>query len=386
MFQRMLTQALIRHAADYPVVTVTGPRQAGKTTLVRACFPDHGYVNLEHPELRRLAEEDPKAFFHAHPAPLIIDEVQRVPELLSWIQVMVDEHPRKGAFILTGSHQFRLHHGISQSLAGRTSLLRLLPLSLAEMRSAGIALSKEEYLYRGCMPRIHHDGLEATAAHRNYFQTYVERDVRELIQIRNLRLFETFLKLLAARVGQTLNLHALAGELGVSSPTLAQWLSILEASYVIHLLPPYYRNFGKRLTKSPKLYFLEPGLAAWLLGITSPEQALRDPLHGGLFENLVVVEALKARLHRGLDADLYFWRDSNGKEVDLLMERQRRLIPIEIKSAMTWNRDFTKGLDWFRKNIPDAEPGHVIYAGDQEHSHGQHRSWNYLRTAEVVTE
>ncbi len=364
MIPRLITDSLLAAAAEYPVVTLTGPRQAGKTTLVRAVFPEHRYCNLENPELRRLASEDPKQFFHLHREPLILDEIQRVPELLSWIQVRVDEEKRKGAFILTGSHQLRLHEAVSQSLAGRTALLRLLPLSIRELEASGTSIDKNELLHRGFLPRIHDDALDASAAYANYFRTYVERDVRQLMELRNQQLFETFLRLLAGRVGQPVNLSALGGEVGVSGTTLKQWLSILETSFVVFRLPPYYRNFGKRLVKSPKIYFTEPGLACWLLGIESASEASRDPLHGNLFENLVVVEALKARLNAGREPRLYFWQDSHRNEVDLVFERQRRLIPIEIKSAMTWHRDLAANLLKFQRSVPDAQPGFVLYAGD----------------------
>lgn len=359
-----MTETLLAAAGDYPVVTLTGPRQAGKTTLVQAVFPQHHYCNLENPELRRLATEDPKQFFALHPAPMILDEIQRVPELLSWIQVRVDEEKGKGTFILTGSHQLQLHQAVTQSLAGRTALLRLLPLSISELQASGRSTDKNELLFRGCLPRIHDDNLDPATAYANYFRTYVERDVRQLMELRNQQIFETFLRLLAGRVGQPLNLSALAGDVGVSGTTLKQWLSILEASFVVFRLPPYYRNFGKRLVKSPKIYFTEPGLACWLLGIESAAEAARDPLHGHLFENLVVVEAFKARLNAGREPRLYFWQDSHRNEVDLVYEHQRQLVPLEIKSAMTWHRDLAANVLKFQRSIPESKPGFVLYAGD----------------------
>lgn len=364
MIARDMSASLLAAAEEYPVVTLTGPRQAGKTTLVRAVFPEHHYCNLENPELRRLAAEDPKQFFSLHKAPLILDEIQRVPELLSWIQVRVDEEKCKGAYILTGSHQLQLHEAVSQSLAGRTALLRLLPLSISELQASGRSIDKNELLYRGCLPRIHDDALNPSTAYANYFRTYVERDVRQLMELRNQQLFETFLRLLAGRVGQPLNLSALAGDVGASGTTLKQWLSILEASFVVFRLPPYYQNFGKRLVKSPKIYFTEPGLACWLLGIESAGEAARDPLHGNLFENLVVAEAFKARFNAGREPRLYFWQDSHRNEVDLVFEQQRRLIPLEIKSAMTWNRDLAANLLKFQRTLSEADPGFLIYAGE----------------------
>lgn len=364
MIQRLMAGTLLSAAKEYPVVTLTGPRQAGKTTLVRAVFPQHSYCNLENPELRRMANEDPKQFFHLHKEPLILDEIQRVPELLSWIQVRVDEKKSKGTFILTGSHQLRLQEAVTQSLAGRTALLRLLPLSIRELEASGVSIDKNDLLHKGFLPRIYDDASDPSMAYANYFRTYVERDVRQLMELRNQQLFESFLRLLAGRVGQPLNLSALAGDVGVSGTTLKHWLSILEASFVIFRLPPYYRNFGKRLVKSPKIYFTEPGLACWLLGIESASEAARDPLHGNLFENLVVAEAFKERLNSGREPHLYFWQDNHRNEVDLVFERQRKLIPIEIKSAMTWHRDLATNILKFQRSVPDAKAGFVVYAGD----------------------
>jgi len=364
MIRRQLAPVLGSMAEQYPVVTVTGPRQSGKTTLVRSVFDGHGYCNLENPETRRLALEDPKQFFALHPPPLILDEVQRAPELLSWIQVRVDESQESGAYVLTGSHQFQLHEAITQSLAGRTALLRLLPFSIRELLDAGLAGDKNELLYRGFLPRIYDRKMDPGQAYANYFRTYVERDVRQLLEIRNVGAFENFIRLLAGRVGQPVNLSSLGSDTGVSGTTLKEWLSVLEASYIVFRLQPYYRNFGKRLVKSPKLYFVEPGLACWLLGIDSPAMAARDPLHGNLFENLIVAEALKARIHQGGEPRLYYWRDSGGNEVDLLYDKRPRLIPVEIKSAMTWQPEFTKRIEEFQRLVPDAGKGYVVYAGD----------------------
>lgn len=364
MIKRDLESVLQKAACDFPVVTLIGPRQSGKTTLVRAVFPDHTYCNLENPEIRTIAQKDPKSFFSQFPTPLIIDEVQRVPDLLSWIQVLSDESGRNGEYILTGSHQLRLHEAVAQSLAGRTVMLRLLPFSINELSQiSDCSLCKEDVMLRGFLPRIYDRHQVPADAYRSYFQTYVERDVRQLINLRNLNQFEHFMKLLAGRVGQLLNLSNLANEVGVSSTTLQEWISILEASFVIYRLFPYYRNFGKRLVKTPKLYFVETGLAAWLLGIETPEQMLRDPLHGGLFENMVVMDALKTRLNAGREPSLYFWRDSKGHEADLVLEQQRRLIPVEIKSSMTWHDDFAKNIHWMQKHLPDIEHGHILYAG-----------------------
>lgn len=386
MISRDLGPVLLRAADEYPVVTLTGPRQSGKTTLVRHLFPDHGYCNLEHPEVRSLAESDPKSFFELNPGRLIIDEVQRVPELLSWIQVRVDEAGSKGHYILTGSHQLSLHEAIAQSLAGRTALLRLLPFSFAELRAAGHLPGKGEALLRGFMPRVFDDDLEPSFAYRNYFQTYVERDVRQLIQLKDVTQFERFMRLLAGRVGQPVNYQSLGNDVGVSRTTITDWLSILEASFITFTLAPYYQNFGKRLIKSPKIYFVELGLATWLLGIESEEQAMRDPLHGNLFENMVVADALKERFNEGRDPNLYFWRDTNGNEIDLLWDRQRDLVPMEIKSAMTWHKDFPKAIRRFQKHIPVSERGYVIYAGELEPSGKGYAARHFSKLASIFRE
>jgi uncharacterized protein len=351
---------------EYPVVTITGPRQSGKTSLARRCCPDHAYVNLESPEVRRLAQEDPRGFFHAYPAPVIIDEVQRVSELLSYIQVLADETDQRGQYILTGSHQMNLAAAVSQSLAGRTALLRLLPLSLWELKAAGVSLSRDQAMHSGFMPRLYRDDIRPGTLYSEYFQNYVERDVRQIASIRDLLQFERFLRVLAGRVGQLVNVSSLANDVGVSRGTVNEWLSVLEASFVVFRLPPWFANAGKRAIRTPKLYFTEPGLAAWLLNIESPMQAARDPLMGNLFENMVVVEALKAQLNHGRMPNLYFYRDSRGHEVDLIVQQHRRLRPAEIKAAMTYSSEMLRGVRHFHQVAPDAAPGAVIYAGDLE--------------------
>ncbi len=384
MIKRDIEPVLRRAAKEYPVVTVLGPRQSGKTTLVRNVFKNHAYCNLENPENRQMAMNDPKSLFVHFRPPVIIDEVQRVPELLSWIQVQSDESGRAGEYILTGSHQLQLHEAVSQSLAGRTALLRLLPFSFNELKAiASSPTTKQEFFVRGFLPRIYDKAQTPNDAYRNYFQTYVERDVRRMINLRNLNTFEQFVKLLAGRVGQLLNLTNLSNEIGMSATTLREWISILEASFVVYRLPPYYQNFGKRLAKTPKLYFVETGLAAWLLGIETPEQALRDPLHGGLFENMVVMDAVKTRLNAGRDPSLYFWRDSKGNEVDLLLEQQRQLIPIEIKSALTWRDAFSRRIEWLQKSVPNVRSGHVIYAGNL-HPKTEHISGHSFQNAASI--
>ena len=354
MLQRTLTPKLLESASQYPVVTILGPRQSGKTTLARALFPSHTYVDLEDPDLRALAREDPKTFFAIHPEPLLLDEIQRVPELLSRIKVLVDaDRSRNGRFILTGSHQPRLREAVSQSLAGRTAELDLLPLSLSELPAPLDALPTEDLILRGFLPGLWLDSSPSPADfHRNYFRTYVERDVRTILEIRHCNAFEKFLHLLAGRVGQLVNCDSLAGEVGVSAPTIAQWLSVAEASFVVFRLPPWFANVGKRFVKSPKLYFTDVGLAAWLLGIETPAQLARDPLRGNLFENLVVAELLKTRTNAGREPNLYFARDSKGFEVDVLYPRSPIPVPVEIKSARTFDASFAKNLNAFSTLLP----------------------------------
>jgi hypothetical protein len=365
MIERSIQQLLHNLSATYPVVTITGPRQAGKTTLAKMTFPGYNYCNLEHPEIRILAQQDPKSFMLQYPAPVIIDEIQRVPELLSYIQVDVDSKKRNGDYILTGSQQFNLHASVSQSLAGRTALLALLPFSLQELsfyEKSGI--NRDKVLFRGFLPRIYDQNQEPVMAYRNYLQTYIERDIRQLINIKDIHVFETFLKLLAGRVGQLVNYNSLASDTGVSAVTIANWLSALEASFIVFRLNPYFENLGKRVIKSPKIYFTEPGLACYLLGIEDVTQVGRDPLLGNLFENMVVMEAVKARYNKGLDANLYFFRDSNHYEIDLLWKKDGSLFPVEIKSALTWNESFTKNINRFKKGISTKNKGCVVYGGE----------------------
>jgi len=371
MITREIQPLLLELAGSYPVVTITGPRQAGKTTLAKMAFPGYHYCNLEHPETRRLAMNDPVSFFSQHPAPLIVDEIQRVPGLLSYIQVMVDELGLNGQFILTGSQQLNLNAAISQSLAGRTALLTLLPFSLKEIAAAtlhAIPLTRDGLLYSGGLPRIYDQQQNPLMAYRNYLQTYVERDVRQLLNVKDMVVFDKFLRLLAGRVGQLLNMSSLAGDVGVSVATINNWLSVLEASFILFRLNPYYENFGKRITKAPKIYFVETGLACYLLGIEKELQLARDPLLGGLFENLMVSEALKFRLNKGLDPNLFYFRDSNNNEVDLLLKWGKDLIPVEIKSSQTWHDNFAKGIVKFLDISNTGTRGLVVYGGDHSFS------------------
>ena len=386
MIQRTIQVQLKKLAAMYPVVTITGPRQSGKTTLAKMTFPDYRYVSLENFDVRQMAEADPKGFLKSYAAPVILDEIQRVPALLSYIQSIVDENKSSGQYVLTGSHQPQLGQGVSQSLAGRTGILQLLPLSISELASAGIVLSRDQYITQGFMPRLYDTSLDAKNLYRDYFSTYVEKDVRMMLNIKSLNAFETFVKLLAGRVGQLVNLSSLANDVGISAPTLKEWLSVLEASFIVFQLPCYFENFGKRLVKSKKLYFTEVGLATWMLGIETPEQVARDPLFGGLFENMVVMEALKSRFNAGEMPNLYFLRDSQGLEADLLFQKSHNeLIPIEIKGGMTWNKDFCRNLLKLRKLSDKFVSGYVIYSGDLTPKIDGIKYLNFKETASAVS-
>jgi predicted AAA+ superfamily ATPase len=336
-------KALERLSRAFPVVAITGPRQSGKTTLARTLFADKPYVSLENPIELAFAQEDPRGFLARFAEGAIFDEAQRWPALFSWLQGMVDDDRRPGRFVLTGSQQFGLMAGITQSLAGRVAVTHLLPLSLAELNHAEhFDVSLDRLMLTGGYPALHAQAIAPQDWFPSYVATYVERDVRQVMNIHDLGVFQRFLRLCAARTGQLLNLATLAGEAGISQGSARNWLAVLENSYLVHRLPPYHRNFGKRLVKTPKLYFLDVGLACWLLGITSAEMLALHPLRGALFETWVVGEFIKARYNAGQAANLYFWRDSNGLESDLLFETEGRLQPVEIKSGQTITPDYIR--------------------------------------------
>jgi predicted AAA+ superfamily ATPase len=366
MFERFLTPYVQKLAKKYPVITLLGPRQSGKTTLVRSAFPEKVYVNMEDADNRALATLDPKSFMQNYPDGAILDEVQRTPHLLSFIQVLVDEADQKGMFILTGSHQAELHSAVSQSLAGRTSILRLLPLSLQEIRKAHLSDRLEDIILKGGYPKIYKENLPVSNAYSSYFQTYVERDIRQILQIKNLIQFEKFIKLIASRIGQLINYSSLACDVGVSAVTIKEWVAVLEATYILIRIEPYFENFGKRLIKSPKIYFTDTGLVCYLLGIETAEQLVKDFLYGNIFENWVILELIKARYNQALDPRFYFYRDVAGREVDLIVQQGSRLFPIEIKSGKTFSPSFLEGLRYFHDQAPEkAEGGALIYAGDR---------------------
>ena len=367
--QRQALGVLLQRAMLYPVVTVLGPRQSGKTTLCQMAFPDKPYVNLEQPDVREFAQQDPKAFLAQFPDGAVLDEIQNVPSLLSWIQVLTDADPRKGRFVLTGSHQLQVSAQITQSLAGRTAVLELLPLSLSELAKAndlstGKPADVNGLMLQGGYPRIHAQNLPPEVMLSDYFATYVERDVRQLINLRHLREFGQCVRLLAGRTGQLLNQTSLGNEVGVSSNTITQWLSILEASFLVFSLAPWSVNIGKRLVKSPKIYFYDVGLACWLLGIKTVEQLQHHPLRGALFENLVVLEVLKSLRNQGLRDPLYFFRDSNGLEIDLLLDHANGLQLVEIKASQTVSVPLFKNLRTVSTLLGDrVRSQHLIYGG-----------------------
>lgn len=365
MIRRELSSYIEKTAKYYGGVTIMGPRQSGKTTLARMLFPSYEYRNLEAEDVLAAAKSDPRAFLSNGKVPMIIDEVQRYPGLLTYIQEIVDANKMKGQFILTGSHQPALGVAISESLAGRTGICELMPLSIRELTDAGIGVDeRDECILRGFMPRHYDDGLEPTMLYRDYFQTYVQCDVRQMLNIQDLGTFSVFVRLLAGRVGQLLNKESLARDVGISVPTATKWLNVLEASYVIYRLRPYHSNFGKRQTKADKVYFTETGLAAYLIGIREKSQLFSHPLVGGLFENMVVMEAVKYRKNRGLEPDLWFYRNSSGTiEVDLLVEDSCRLHPVEIKSSSTYSDRMGKKLKAFCDIVANAASPIVVYSG-----------------------
>ena len=364
---RTAAPLLARLARGFPVIAITGPRQSGKSTLAREVFSHHPYVTLEDPDTRRIALADPRRFLARFPNGAVLDEVQRAPELLSYLQGRVDAAQRMGEFVVTGSQQFGLMDGITQSLAGRVGMLQLLPLSNAELRQSESAkASLEDRMWRGGYPALHARGrdLQPQTWFASYVATYLERDVRQVLNVSDLALFQRFVLMCAARSGQLLNLNSLAADCGISQPTARRWLTVLQASYVVALLPPYHRNFGKRLVKSPKLYFLDTGLLCHLLRIADPLTLQTHALRGAIFETWVVTEVIKHRFNQGLAADLYFWRDNHGVELDLVFEDAGRLQSVEIKSGTTFAMDWLQtARRWKALAGDDAAQPIVLYGG-----------------------
>ncbi len=366
IIKRQQQEELERVHKIYSVIVVTGPRQSGKTTLCKTVFKDYHYVNLEDISLRTMIMASPKAFLQQYTEGLILDEVQNAPELLSYIQVIVDE-VANAKFILTGSSDFKLMASVSQSLAGRSAVLSLLPLSLRELGEEVYKKETDELILNGGYPAVWGRNIPVQDLSRNYYNTYIERDVRQLLKVKDLNSFQTFIRLCAGRIGSEFNAASLSNEVGVSAPTIKEWLSVLEASYIIFRLPPFFRNIGKRLVKTPKLYFCDTALACFLLGIENETQLATHPLRGNLFENMLVLEFLKNRFNQGKNSNLYFYKDKTQNEVDLIEEFGTEIKAYEIKSAKAFTKSFTKGLDYLGKIIGESLiSSQVIYDGEYD--------------------
>lgn len=375
---REITDAIRMMSSKYPVLAVTGPRQSGKTTLLKSIFPDYEYVSLENPDNRLFAETDTNGFLQKYGKYVIIDEAQRVPVLFSYLQTLVDDSGLMGQFILSGSQNFHLMRNITQSLAGRVAIFKLFPFDFKEMSSGG--LLNENYLQniiRGFYPAIYNRNIPSEIFYSNYVQTYIQRDVSELIAVKDIRLFQNFLALSATRAGQLLNLNALANECGISQPTARAWMSALENSYVVFQLYPYHENFSKRIVKTPKLYFYDTGLLCFLLKINNADQLLTHPVKGSLFENMMIAEYVKRMYHKNKIQDVWFWRDSEGHEVDMIIQEGQKLNLIEFKATQTILPDLFKGLAYFEKLSDREHTKTLVYGGDdnQERSQGTVVSW-----------
>jgi predicted AAA+ superfamily ATPase len=363
MIKREVETELVKLAKQFKAVAVVGPRQSGKTTLTRHIFNIKAYVNLENPDSRRFALDDPRGFLSQYGAGAVIDEAQRAPELFSYLQQVLDEDNKKGKFILTGSNNFLLQESISQSLAGRIAYIYLLPFTLSELSVTGITDLKVQIL-KGSYPPVYDQNIDYDKWYPNYLRTYIERDVRQLKNISDLNTFERFLRLCAGRTGQLLNMSNLAIETGVDSKTASAWLAVLESSFISFRLYPYHRNYNKRIVKMPKLYFYDTGLICSLLGINSKDQLYLHPLYGSIFENLIISEIKKYCFNRAKNENPFFWRDNIGHEIDIILEKSNGLFPVEIKSGKTVTNDFFKGLNYW-KSISGVDEGAVVYAGDQ---------------------
>lgn len=376
---RDITTVMLEMYQFFPVITMTGPRQSGKTTLLRNVFKQLPYYSLENLDVRRFALNDPVGFLTQHPEGMILDEVQNAPDLLSYIQGMVDETPEK-RFVLSGSSQFSVIRQITQSLAGRTGVLELLPLSYSEVKKDADEETLDSVILKGFFPALYSGKNIFNLLYPSYVKTYLERDVRDLLQIKDLMQFQTFLRLCAGRIGSLFNASELSGEVGVSANTIKSWLSVLEASYIITMLPPFYENTRKRLTKTPKLYFCDTGLACYLLGIETEQQLARDKMRGHLFENFIITEALKCRYNKGKESNLYFYRDSNGVEVDLLIKNGSDYTAVEIKSSQTYHPDFQAGIRTLSTVMKERITNKVIlYAGDFENETADIKLLNYQK-------
>lgn len=384
MIKRQIADIILKMATKMPVVSITGPRQSGKTTVAKMCFPDYAYVNLENPDILEAAKSDPRLFLTSHKKGIIIDEVQRYPELFSYIQTMSDEVGTPGQYILTGSQNFLLSEKISQSLAGRVFITHLLPLSIAELQNADYPTDDyDEYLLKGFYPRIFDKDIEPHLFYPSYIQTYVEKDVRQIVNVSNLFHFQRFLKLAAGRIGQLLNYNNMANELGIDLKTIKSWFSILETSFIAFALQPHYQNFSKRILKTPKLYFYDTGLACSLLGIKNREDIRSHWARGALFENMIISDIVKNYYNQAETPPVYYWRDNTGNEIDCLIDESDVIKSIEIKSSATINTDFFKGLNYYGKLNTSAEP-FLIYGGDRDSVRKEARIVSWKNTETVM--
>lgn len=364
MYKRIIETEILKSLEKYQIVTLLGPRQSGKTTLAQRLGTNFQYINLEDLSQKSLIEQDYKGFFSSLRSDVIIDEVQRLPELLSYLQVYTDQEDYKYRFILTGSNSLELSSRVSQSLAGRTRIFNILPLAYKEIPKEFRPINIDEALFTGLYPRIYHRQLPAGDWLSDYIQTYIQKDVRQILNVENLQIFEKFLRLLAGRVGQLINYSSLANELGLSVPTIKSWISVLEASFIIHILSPHFKNFNKRITKSPKIYFWDTGIVCNLIRLSGSEQLYTHPLKGQIFENWIVNEKIKNFFNTGKKSPYYFWRDQHGHEIDLIEDRSDTLFPSEIKSSSTFHPDFVSGLQWFNQ-LQDVSEGEVICGVDE---------------------
>ncbi|MDD4107412.1 MAG: ATP-binding protein [Prolixibacteraceae bacterium] len=382
MIKRTAEKKLIHLNRMFKVVAVTGPRQSGKTTLVKNVFPHKPYVNLENPDVRRFSIDDPRGFLSEYPEGAIIDEAQRNPDLFSWLQEIVDTKSEKGQFILTGSNNFLLNEKISQSLAGRIAYLNLLPFSLEEIEGNFPGKTENEHILQGFYPPIYDQQLPYDEWIPNYIKTYIERDVRQIKNITDLLVFERFMRLLAGRTGQELNYTSLSVEAGVDVKTIQSWIGILESSFIIFLLRPFYKNFNKTIVKRPKLYFYDSAIACSLLQIKTINHLINHPLRGALFECFMIAEIVKKQMNGRNEFELYFWRDKTGREIDLIIDTPSETIPVEIKAGKTVHQEFFKNIRYWLK-LSGEKNGKVLYAGDTEQKRSEGTevvSWENVHT------
>ncbi|MDD4592747.1 MAG: ATP-binding protein [Parabacteroides sp.] len=366
---RVISNSIRKIISKYPIIAVTGPRQSGKTTLLKSMFPDYEYVSLENPDMRSFAETDPNGFLKKYNEKIIFDEIQRVPSLFSYLQTIVDESGMMGQFFLSGSQNFHLMNSITQSLAGRVAIFKLFPFDFQELKSVDwLQENYAEVMIKGFYPAIYDRDIEPNIFYSNYLQTYIQRDVSELIAIKDMHSFNRFIALCATRAGQLLNLNALANECGISQPTAKAWLSALESSYIVFLLNPFHKNFSKRIIKSPKLYFYDTGLLAYLLKINDSNDLLNQSVKGALFENMMVSEYIKRIYHKNvLQSEVWFWRDTNGNEVDLLIQKSKSLEVVEIKATETIMPDLFKGLNYFENLAEYDNLSKILVYGGSEY-------------------